>query len=145
FNRELCKDLFKNWRELDDSLFSVQRVSGGITNILLNVSVKEDTNREVSVTLRLYGLNTEYVITGYQVSLGYRIWCQVAWWIPKWHGAIIHKCTNLNPSDMRQPKVAAEIDKELGKFHEVEIPDSKEPLLAVSTLRSEEPDRPEVL
>jgi hypothetical protein len=61
-NRELCKDLFKNWGELDDSLFSVERVSGGITNLLLKVSVKEDTNKEVSVTVRLYGPNTEYVI-----------------------------------------------------------------------------------
>lgn len=29
---------------------------------VLKVSVKEDTDREVSVTVRLYGPNTEYVI-----------------------------------------------------------------------------------
>jgi len=29
---------------------------------VLKVSVKEDTNKEVSVTVRLYGPNTEYVI-----------------------------------------------------------------------------------
>lgn len=31
--RELCKDLFKKWSELDDSSFSVETVSGGITNL----------------------------------------------------------------------------------------------------------------
>lgn len=29
---ELCKDLFKEWSELDASRFSVETVSGGITN-----------------------------------------------------------------------------------------------------------------
>lgn len=60
---ELCKDLFSNWRELDDSLFSVERVSGGITNLLLKVSVKEEEeDKESSITVRLYGPNTDYVI-----------------------------------------------------------------------------------
>lgn len=31
--RELCKDLFKKWSNLDDSRFSVETVSGGITNL----------------------------------------------------------------------------------------------------------------
>lgn len=31
--RELCKDLFKKWSRLDDSSFSVETVSGGITNL----------------------------------------------------------------------------------------------------------------
>ncbi|CAN1216737.1 Probable ethanolamine kinase [Linum perenne] len=30
---ELCKDLFKKWLELDESCFTVERVSGGITNL----------------------------------------------------------------------------------------------------------------
>lgn len=33
FHRELCKDLFKNWSNLDNSNFSVETVSGGITNL----------------------------------------------------------------------------------------------------------------
>lgn len=122
---ELCKDLFSNWRELDDSLFSVERVSGGITNLLLKVSVKKE-DKESSITVRLYGPNTDYVINrqrelqvllnvfllyhlkfylvsfwlfdsvGYQVSLCCRIWCQVAWWIWKWDGAIFYQCKNLS-------------------------------------------------
>ena len=30
---ELCKDLFNEWSELDNSRFSVETVSGGITNL----------------------------------------------------------------------------------------------------------------
>nr|KJB06364.1 hypothetical protein B456_001G041400 [Gossypium raimondii] len=58
----LCKDLFRKWAKLNDSCFSVDTVSGGITNLLLKVSVKEENGEYVSVTVRLYGPNTEYVI-----------------------------------------------------------------------------------
>ncbi|XP_038698397.1 probable ethanolamine kinase isoform X2 [Tripterygium wilfordii] len=58
----LCKDLFKKWSKLDDSRFSVQTVSGGITNLLLKVTVRADDGNEDSVTVRLYGPNTDYVI-----------------------------------------------------------------------------------
>lgn len=33
FPSELCKDLFGKWAKLDDSCFSVETVSGGITNL----------------------------------------------------------------------------------------------------------------
>lgn len=36
---------------------------------------------------------------------------------------------------MRQPKIAAQIAKELGKFHQVDIPGSKEPQLWVDILK----------
>lgn len=32
-SRELCKDLFKNWSNKDESDFSIETVSGGITNL----------------------------------------------------------------------------------------------------------------
>ncbi|KAB2076801.1 hypothetical protein ES319_A06G063600v1 [Gossypium barbadense] len=55
----------------------------------------------------------------------------------------------LNPADMKKPKLAAEIAKQLRRFHHVEIPGSKEPQLWVdifkffekaSSLRFEAPD-----
>ncbi|KAL0403828.1 UNVERIFIED_CONTAM: putative ethanolamine kinase [Sesamum radiatum] len=61
-NWELCKDLFKQWSKLDESDFSLETVSGGITNLLLKVSVRENEESVVSMTVRLYGPNTEYVI-----------------------------------------------------------------------------------
>ncbi|WMV42604.1 hypothetical protein MTR67_035989 [Solanum verrucosum] len=59
---ELCKDLFNQWSNLDGSHFSVETVSGGITNLLLKVSVREDDGKHEHMTVRLYGPNTEYVI-----------------------------------------------------------------------------------
>uniref|UniRef100_A0A1J3IMP9 ethanolamine kinase n=1 Tax=Noccaea caerulescens TaxID=107243 RepID=A0A1J3IMP9_NOCCA len=153
---QLCKDLFKNWRELDDSLFSVERVSGGITNLLLKVSVKEETDREVSVTVRLYGPNTEYVINRERELLAIK-YLSTAGFGAKLLGGfgngMVQSFINartLEPSDMRQPKIAAQIAKEVGKFHKVDIPGSKEPQLWVdilkffekaSTLKFEEPDK----
>jgi len=58
----LCKGSVKGWSSLDSSCFSIETVSGGITNLLLKVSVKEDTGNEFSVTVRLYGPNTDLVI-----------------------------------------------------------------------------------
>lgn len=152
---ELCKDLFSNWRELDDSLFSVERVSGGITNLLLKVSVKEE-DKESSITVRLYGPNTDYVINR-QRELQAIKYLSAAGFGAKLLGGfgngMVQSFINartLAPSDMRQPKIAAEIAKELGKFHKVNIPGPKEPQLWVdilkffekaSTLAFEEPDR----
>ncbi|KAM1360934.1 hypothetical protein ACFX15_025580 [Malus domestica] len=59
---ELCKDLFSKWSNLENSRFSVETISGGITNLLLKVTVKEENGNTVSVTVRLYGPNTDYVI-----------------------------------------------------------------------------------
>ncbi|RID53918.1 hypothetical protein BRARA_G01281 [Brassica rapa] len=153
---ELCKDLFSNWRELDDSLFSVERVSGGITNLLLKVSVKEEEDKESSITVRLYGPNTDYVINR-QRELQAIKYLSAAGFGAKLLGGfgngMVQSFINartLAPSDMRQPKIAAEIAKELGKFHKVNIPGPKEPQLWVdilkffekaSTLAFEEPDR----
>ncbi|CAG7902322.1 unnamed protein product [Brassica rapa] len=152
---ELCKDLFSNWRELDDSLFSVERVSGGITNLLLKVSVKKE-DKESSITVRLYGPNTDYVINR-QRELQAIKYLSAAGFGAKLLGGfgngMVQSFINartLAPSDMRQPKIAAEIAKELGKFHKVNIPGPKEPQLWVdilkffekaSTLAFEEPDR----
>ncbi|KAJ4891095.1 putative ethanolamine kinase [Raphanus sativus] len=138
---ELCKDLFNNWRDLDDSLFSVERVSGGITNLLLKVSVKEEEDKEVSITVRLYGPNTDYVINR-QRELQAIKYLSAAGFGAKLLGGfgngMVQSFINartLAPSDMRQPKIAAEIAKELGKFHKVNIPGPKEPQLWVDILK----------
>lgn len=132
---ELCKDLFKEWSEFDDSRFSVETVSGGITNLLLKVSVREDDSEAVSMTVRLYGPDTEYVIDR-ERELRAIQYLSAAGFGAKLLGvfgngmvqSFIHART-LAPSDMRIPKVAAEIAKQLHQFHQVEIPGSKEPQL----------------
>ncbi|XP_031250822.1 probable ethanolamine kinase [Pistacia vera] len=132
---ELCKDLFKKWSKLDDSWFSVERVSGGITNLLLKVSVKEENGNDVSVTVRLYGPNTDYVINRERELQAIK-YLSVAGFGAKLLGVfgngMVQSFINartLIPSDMRNPKLAAEIAKQLHRFHQVEIPGSKEPQL----------------
>ncbi|XP_022926290.1 probable ethanolamine kinase isoform X1 [Cucurbita moschata] len=132
---ELCKDLLNEWSELDNSRFSVETVSGGITNLLLKVTVKEESGSCVSVTVRLYGPNTDYVINRDRELQAIK-YLSAAGFGAKLLGvfkngmvqSFIHART-LEPSDMRKPKLAAEIAKQLNKFHKVYIPGSKEPQL----------------
>ncbi|CAJ2642101.1 unnamed protein product [Trifolium pratense] len=58
----LCKDMFKAWSKFDDSCFKVEQISGGITNMLLKVTVKKGDSINEIITIRLYGPNTEYII-----------------------------------------------------------------------------------
>ncbi|XP_038886169.1 probable ethanolamine kinase [Benincasa hispida] len=132
---ELCKDLFKEWSELDGSRFSVETVSGGITNKLLKVTVEEESGTYVSVTVRLYGPNTDYVIDRDRELQAIK-YLSAAGFGAKLLGvfkngmvqSFIHART-LEPSDMRKPELAAEIAKQLNKFHKVYIPGSSEPQL----------------
>ncbi|CAL5438761.1 unnamed protein product [Camellia sinensis] len=180
---ELCKDLFKKWSELDNSHFSVETVSGGITNLLLKVSVREENGNIINMTVRLYGPNTEYVINRERELQDYVILKAIRYLSAAGFGAkllgvfgngmvqsfinartltppgVCFYC-NMGPTqklqfsiemayeflrvlmtnnleltdlvlltDMRKPKLAAEIAKQLRKFHQVEIPGSKEPQL----------------
>ncbi|CAA2998683.1 probable ethanolamine kinase [Olea europaea subsp. europaea] len=132
---ELCKDLFKQWSDLDESDFSLETVSGGITNLLLKVSVREENKNVVNLTIRLYGPNTEYVINR-ERELQAIPYLSAAGFGAKLLGVfgngMVQSFINartLTPSDMRKPKLAAVIAKQLCKFHQVEIPGSKEPQL----------------
>ncbi|XP_052199245.1 probable ethanolamine kinase [Diospyros lotus] len=131
----LCKDLFKKWLKLDNSHFTVTTISGGITNLLLKVSIREENGDTVNMTVRLYGPNTEYVINrgrelqaiGYLSAAGFG-----AKLLGVFGNGMVQSFINahtLTPLDMRKPKLAAEIAKQLHKFHQVEIPGSKEPQL----------------
>ncbi|XP_050364912.1 probable ethanolamine kinase [Argentina anserina] len=132
---KLCKDLFKEWSDLDDSRFAVETVSGGITNLLLKATVKEEDGNEVAVTVRLYGPNTDYVINRerelqaikYLSAAGFG-----ATLLAVFGNGMVQSFINartLVPLDMRIPKLTAEIARELRRFHQVEIPGSKEPQL----------------
>ncbi|ONH98289.1 hypothetical protein PRUPE_7G240800 [Prunus persica] len=132
---ELCKDLFKKWSNLENSRFSVGTVSGGITNLLLKVTVKEENGNDVSVTVRLYGPNTEYVINRERELQSIKYLSAAGFGanlLGVFGNGMVQSFINartLIPSDMRNPKLAAEIAKQLCRFHQVEIPGSKEPQL----------------
>ncbi|XP_047312422.1 probable ethanolamine kinase isoform X2 [Impatiens glandulifera] len=129
---ELLKDLFKKWTKLDDSHFSAEKVAGGITNLLLKVTVMEENGDEVMMTVRLYGPNTEYVINRERelLAIGY---LSAAGFGAKLLGVFGNgmvqsfiDARTLTPLDMRKPELAAEIAKQLNRFHKVEIPGPKE-------------------
>ncbi|XP_066394375.1 probable ethanolamine kinase isoform X2 [Miscanthus floridulus] len=131
----LCKELVIGWCKFDSSRFSIETVSGGITNLLLKVSVKEDNGDESSVTVRLYGPNTDLVIDRkrelqaipYLSAAGFG-----ARLLGIFENGVVQSfiyARTLSPADMRDPKIAAEIAKELRKFHQVDMPGSKKPQL----------------
>ncbi|XP_021310093.1 probable ethanolamine kinase isoform X2 [Sorghum bicolor] len=131
----LCKQLVIGWCKIDSSRFSIETVSGGITNLLLKVSVKEDDGNESAVTVRLYGPNTDLVIDRkrelkaipYLSAAGFG-----AQLLGIFGNGVVQSfiyARTLSPADMRDPKIAAEIAKELHKFHQVDIPGSKQPQL----------------
>ncbi|CAI0410613.1 unnamed protein product [Linum tenue] len=132
---DLCKELFKGWSELDDCCFTVERVSGGITNLLLKVSVKDVSGDESRVTVRLYGPNTDYVIdrerelqaTKHLSAAGFG-----AKLLGVFGNGMVQSfitARTLKPADLRVPNLAAAIANQLRRFHAVEIPGSKEPQL----------------
>ncbi|XP_022143237.1 probable ethanolamine kinase [Momordica charantia] len=132
---ELCKDLFKEWSRLDDSRFSVQTVSGGITNLLLKVTVKEESGSDVSVTVRLYGPNTDYVINRDRELLAIK-YLSAAGFGAKLLGVFSNgmvqsfiNARTLEPADFKNEKIAGEIAKQLNKFHQVNVRGPKEPQL----------------
>lgn len=110
-------------------------MSGGITNLLLKVSVKNDHEEDAPVTVRVFGPNTDVVIDR-ERELQAICCLSAAGFGAKLLGifengmvqSFIDACT-LTPTDMRKPKLAAEIARELRKFHEMEIPGSKDPQL----------------
>ncbi|CAL5186779.1 unnamed protein product [Lathyrus oleraceus] len=131
----LCKDMFKDWSNLDDSCFIVDKISGGITNLLLKVSIEQGDSVNAIITIRLYGPNTEHIIDRhrelqaikYITSAGFG-----ATWLGIFGNGIVQSFINahtLEPSDMRDPKLVPKIAKQLKRFHHVEIPGSKEPQL----------------
>ncbi|KAL1357260.1 hypothetical protein HN51_009206 [Arachis hypogaea] len=132
---KLCKDMFKDWSNLDDSCFDVDKISGGITNLLLKVRVKDGNSVDDIITIRLYGPNTEHIIdrhrelqaTKYITSAGFG-----AKWLGIFGNGMVQSFINahtLSPSDMREPKLAAKIANALRRFHHLEVPGSREPQL----------------
>ncbi|XP_051132238.1 probable ethanolamine kinase [Andrographis paniculata] len=131
---ELCKDLFKKWSDLDESDFYLETVSGGLTNLLLKLTVKE-SGGDVIMTIRLYGPNTEYVINRERELLAIPYLSDAGFGaklLGVFGNGMVQSFINartLTPEEMRKPNLAAAIAKQVRKFHEVEIPGCKEPQL----------------
>uniref|UniRef100_A0A7N0T8Q6 ethanolamine kinase n=1 Tax=Kalanchoe fedtschenkoi TaxID=63787 RepID=A0A7N0T8Q6_KALFE len=131
----LCKDLFNKWSGLNESRFAVERISGGITNLLLKVSIMDENGNVESFAVRLYGPNTEYVINRERELLAIKHLSAAGFGaklLGVFGNGMVQSFINartLNHPDMRVPELAAAIAKELKQFHQVEIPGSKDPQL----------------
>ncbi|KAG6522741.1 probable ethanolamine kinase [Zingiber officinale] len=131
----LCKDLFLKWSSLDESCFTVETVSGGITNLLLKVSIRENSGNMDYVTVRLYGPNTDLVIDRKR-ELQALPHLSAAGFGAKLLGIFGNgmvqsflDARTLSPTDMRIPEIASEIARQLHRFHMVAVPGSTEPQL----------------
>lgn len=131
---DVCRTLIKRWSGLNNSHFKVEKVSGGITNLLLKVSV-QDEHEDVPVTVRVFGPNTDVVIDRERELQALRS-LSAAGFGAKLLGIFANGMVQsfidaytLTPTDMSKPKLAAEIARQLRKFHETEIPGSKDPQL----------------
>ncbi|KAG8050109.1 hypothetical protein GUJ93_ZPchr0009g520 [Zizania palustris] len=93
---------------------------------VLKVSVDDGTGNKLAVTVRLYGPNTDLAIP-YLSAAGFG-----AQLLGTFENGMVQSfiyARTLTPSDMKEPRIAAEIAKELHRFHQVDIPGSKEPQL----------------
>eukprot|EP00249_Psilotum_nudum_P019045 c27071_g1_i1 orf=658-1773(-) len=132
--RRVCRTLLEKWFYLDDNQLSVTPVSGGITNLLLKVSVHSDKEEE-PVTVRVFGPNTDAVIDRKReiqaipslsgAAFGARLLGVFA------NGMVqsFIDAQTLTPMDIRQPDFAARIAREVRRLHELEVPGSKDPQL----------------
>lgn len=133
--RDVCRTLIKKWSGLNNSHFKVERVSGGITNLLLKVSVKNEHEEDVPVTVRVFGPNTDVVIDR-EREFQAICYLSAAGFGARLLGIFANgmvqsfiDARTLTPTDMSKPKLAAEIARQLRKFHDIEIPGPKDPQL----------------
>eukprot|EP00252_Welwitschia_mirabilis_P015034 TRINITY_DN33159_c0_g1_i1.p1 TRINITY_DN33159_c0_g1~~TRINITY_DN33159_c0_g1_i1.p1 ORF type:complete len:383 (-),score=73.11 TRINITY_DN33159_c0_g1_i1:144-1292(-) len=133
--RDVCKTLVKRWSGLANGNFLVEKVSGGITNLLSKVSAKDEKGETYSVTVRVYGPNTDVIIDR-QRELQAIHFLSAAGFGPSLLGIFSNgivqsfiDAQTLSLTDMRRPKLSAEIARQLRKFHELEVPGSKDPQL----------------
>ncbi|KAG6513311.1 hypothetical protein ZIOFF_023635 [Zingiber officinale] len=131
----LCKDLFAKWSSVDESCFTIETVSGGITNLLLKVSIRENSGNINLLTVRLYGPDTDLVIDRKR-ELQALPHLSAAGFGAKLLGIFGNgmvqsflDARTLSPSDMSNTEIASEIARQLHKFHKVAVPGSTEPQL----------------
>eukprot|EP00898_Chlorokybus_atmophyticus_P006272 jgi/Chlat1/6646/Chrsp49S06123 len=108
--KRLVKDVIKPWRQHDDGDLRIDKVGGGITNMLLKVQ-STLSNRNDAVTVRIFGANTEVLIDRERELMAVRELGKAGF------GAKL--------LDIAKPEFAALIASRLRDFHRVEIPGEK--------------------
>lgn len=133
--RGVCRALIERWTKVEDGHLCVTTVSGGITNLLMKVSLKDSEAEDDSVTVRIFGPNTDAVIdrkrefkaTLFLSDAGFG-----AKLLGIFQNGMIQSfidAQTLTPNEMSSPRMAAHIAKEVRRLHEVDVPGSKDPEL----------------
>ncbi|KAH7302350.1 hypothetical protein KP509_23G068800 [Ceratopteris richardii] len=139
--RNVCRTLVKKWSLAHDDELSVSRVSGGITNLLLKVSIKSNTGRDDSVTVRIFGPNTDEVIDRKRELQAIRPLSDAgfgAMLLGVFQNGMVQSFINartLTPSEMTAPHLASLIAKELRRLHNLDMPGAKDAQLWIDISR----------
>eukprot|EP00250_Pteridium_aquilinum_P001431 c11626_g1_i1 orf=243-1352(+) len=133
--RNVCRALIEEWFHIPDEEFCVTQVSGGITNLLLKVSVKASKAENDSVTVRIFGPNTDEVIDRKRELQAIRFLSDAGFGaklLGVFQNGMVQsfiEARTLTPSEMTTPKLAALIAKEVRRLHEMVLPGPKDALL----------------
>lgn len=129
--RDVCRALIEEWADIKDDELSVSQVSGGITNLLLKVSIKGSASENDSVTLRIYGPNTEEVIDRKRELQAIRFLSDAGFGaklIGVFHNGMVQSfiyAKTLTSPEMTTPNLAAVIAKEMRRLHGMLVPGPK--------------------
>lgn len=130
--RNVCRALIEDWAHILDDELSVTQVSGGITNLLLKVSVKASETEDDSVTLRIFGPNTDAVIDRKRELQAIRFLSDAGFGaklLGVFQNGMVQSfidARTLTPSEMTTPNLAALIAKEVRRLHEMILPGPKD-------------------
>ncbi|MCO5547600.1 hypothetical protein L7F22_001051 [Adiantum nelumboides] len=130
--RNVCRALLEQWAPCTDDQFSVSEVSGGITNLLLKASNKAIKGEGDSVTVRIFGPNTEEVIDRNRELQVVRPLSDAGFGaklLGVFQNGMVQSfidARTLTSPEMTTPSLASLIAKEVRRLHELALPGPKD-------------------
>ncbi|KAI5055825.1 hypothetical protein GOP47_0029346 [Adiantum capillus-veneris] len=130
--RNVCRALLEEWSHVTDDQLNVSQVSGGITNLLLKVSRKTSRGEDDSVTVRIFGPNTDEVIDRKRELQVIRPLSDAGFGaklLGVFQNGMVQSfidARTLTSSEMTTPKLASLIAKEVRRLHELVLPGPKD-------------------
>ncbi|MCO5557618.1 hypothetical protein L7F22_011184 [Adiantum nelumboides] len=130
--RNVCRALLEDWAPCTDDQFNVSEVSGGITNLLLKASNKAIEGDGDSVTVRIFGPNTEEVIDRNRELQVVRPLSDAGFGaklLGVFQNGMVQSfidARTLTSPEMTTPSLASLIAKEVRRLHELALPGPKD-------------------
>jgi len=128
----IAKRLVDGWESFDESLFTVEKMSGGVTNVLYSCKCeREATDGTNKVLVRYYGNNTDKLIdrdleiktiSALSINgLSQKVYGTFENMLQK---GLVYKFEhgrNLSPEEVRSPYYIVLISETLSKFHKLDL------------------------